>query len=186
MTNDIRQLPVRKNDRAFLRSAADQLVSRNRSYAQLTWISLHSLISPRPQHIRNGLSIGVLSRFLLDEFGDSGLATVRIADHELRWRLYVAMSAVRPEEVIPDLGPSGELSASSWRPWLSVSRPRFASRRRNHLSVATRVGHRRVCHARQAGWQIESGNPPTFFKLMRTSVAGSGAALVIANHIVHQ
>jgi DNA-binding transcriptional LysR family regulator len=76
-------------------------------------------IATTTTHIRNGLGIGFLSRFLLDDFGDCGLATVRIADHELRWRLYVAISAIRPtspatralfsliEEMIPDLGPSG-------------------------------------------------------------------------------
>jgi DNA-binding transcriptional LysR family regulator len=70
-------------------------------------------------HIRNGLGIGFLSRFILDEIGDSGLATVRISDYDLCWRLYVAMSAVRPpgaatralfsliEEMIPDRGASG-------------------------------------------------------------------------------
>jgi DNA-binding transcriptional LysR family regulator len=69
--------------------------------------------------IRNGLGIGFLSRFILDEIGDSGLATVRISDYDLCWRLYVAMSAVRPpgaatralfsliEEMIPDRGASG-------------------------------------------------------------------------------
>ena len=67
-------------------------------------------------HIRNGIGIGFLSRFILDEIGDAGLATVRISDHDICWRLYVAMSAVRPtgaatravfsliEEMIPDLG----------------------------------------------------------------------------------
>jgi len=66
-------------------------------------------------HIRNGLGIAFLSRFILDEIGDDGLATVRISDYDLCWRLYVAMSAVRPpgaatravfsmiEETIPDL-----------------------------------------------------------------------------------
>lgn len=69
-------------------------------------------------HIRNGLGIGFLSRFILDEIGDSGLATVRISDYDLCWRLYVAISAVRPpgaatravfsmiEEMIPDRGAS--------------------------------------------------------------------------------
>ncbi len=47
-------------------------------------------------HIRNGIGIGFLSRFILDEIGDDGLATVRIADHDMCWRLYAAMSAVRP------------------------------------------------------------------------------------------
>ncbi|BBX64906.1 LysR family transcriptional regulator [Mycobacterium saskatchewanense] len=67
-------------------------------------------------HIRNGIGIGFLSRFILDEIGDDGLATVRIADQDLCWRLYVAMSAVRPpsaaaravfsliEQMIPDRG----------------------------------------------------------------------------------
>ncbi|MEE6178722.1 LysR family transcriptional regulator [Mycobacterium sp. 050134] len=70
-------------------------------------------------HIRNGIGIGFLSRFILDEIGDHGLATVRIADQDLCWRLYVAMSAVRPpgaatravfsliEEMIPDRGAPG-------------------------------------------------------------------------------
>ncbi len=72
-------------------------------------------IATTATHIRNGLGIGFLSRFILDEIGDSGLATVRISDHAICWRLYVAMSAVRPtsaatravfrliEEMIPDL-----------------------------------------------------------------------------------
>ena len=73
-----------------------------------------------PTHIRRGLGIGFLSRFTLDEIGGSGLATVRIADYDLRWCLYVAMSAIRPasaatralfsliEATIPDRGaPSG-------------------------------------------------------------------------------
>ncbi|OBF59355.1 LysR family transcriptional regulator [Mycobacterium sp. 852002-50816_SCH5313054-b] len=47
-------------------------------------------------HIRNGIGIGFLSRFILDEIDDSGLATVRISDQEICWRLYVAMSAARP------------------------------------------------------------------------------------------
>ncbi len=69
-------------------------------------------------HIRNGIGIGFLSRFILDEIGDSGLATVRISDQEICWRLYVARSAVRPpsaatravfsliEEMIPGRGAS--------------------------------------------------------------------------------
>jgi DNA-binding transcriptional LysR family regulator len=72
-----------------------------------------------PTHIRNGMGIAFLSWFVLDEIGDSGLTTVRIADYDLRWCLYVAMSATRPtspatralfslfEEMIPGLGPSG-------------------------------------------------------------------------------
>ncbi|SPM29237.1 DNA-binding transcriptional regulator, LysR family [Mycobacterium terramassiliense] len=71
-------------------------------------------IGTTASHIRNGLGIGFLSRFILDEIGDSGLATVRISDHDICWRLYVAMSALRPasaatravfsliEEMIPE------------------------------------------------------------------------------------
>lgn len=71
-------------------------------------------IATTATHIRNGLGIGFLSRFILDEIGDSGLATVRIADYDLCWRLYVATSVLRPpgaatravlsliEEMIPD------------------------------------------------------------------------------------
>lgn len=47
-------------------------------------------------HIRNGLGIGFLSQFLLDEIGESGLATLRVTDDELLWRLYIATSATRP------------------------------------------------------------------------------------------
>jgi DNA-binding transcriptional LysR family regulator len=47
-------------------------------------------------HIRNGLGIGFLSQFILDEIGDSGLAKLRITDGELLWRLYIATSATRP------------------------------------------------------------------------------------------
>ncbi len=47
-------------------------------------------------HIRNGLGIGFLSQFLLDDVGEAGLATLRIADDELLWRLYIATSATRP------------------------------------------------------------------------------------------
>lgn len=73
-------------------------------------------IATTASHIRNGLGIGFLSRFILDEIGDSGLATVRVSDQELCWRLYVAMSALRPvspatravfsliEEMIPGRG----------------------------------------------------------------------------------
>ena len=53
-------------------------------------------IATTATHIRNGLGLGFLSRFILDEVGDSGLVTVPIADYDLCWRLYVAMSAVRP------------------------------------------------------------------------------------------
>lgn len=73
-------------------------------------------IATTATHVRNGLGIGFLSRFMLDEIGDDGLATLRISDYDICWRLYVAMSAVRPpsaatravfsliEEMIPDLG----------------------------------------------------------------------------------
>jgi DNA-binding transcriptional LysR family regulator len=47
-------------------------------------------------HIRNGLGIGFLSQFILDEIGESGLVTVHVADCELLWRLHVATSAARP------------------------------------------------------------------------------------------
>ncbi|BBZ46143.1 LysR family transcriptional regulator [Mycobacterium parmense] len=47
-------------------------------------------------YIRNGLGIGFLSWSILDEIDDSGLATVKIADHDMQWRLYVATSAMRP------------------------------------------------------------------------------------------
>jgi DNA-binding transcriptional LysR family regulator len=47
-------------------------------------------------HIRNGLGIGFLSQFLLDAIGESGLATLRVTDDELLWRLYIATSAARP------------------------------------------------------------------------------------------
>ncbi|WP_231964168.1 LysR family transcriptional regulator [Mycobacterium sp. E2699] len=75
-------------------------------------------IATTATHIRNGIGIGFLSRFILDEIGDDGLATVRISDQEICWRLYVAMSAVRPtsaatravfsliEEMIPEPGAS--------------------------------------------------------------------------------
>lgn len=73
-------------------------------------------IATTATHIRNGLGIGFLSRFILDDIGDSDLVTVRISDYDLCWRLYVATSAVRPasaatrvvlsliEEMIPDRG----------------------------------------------------------------------------------
>lgn len=76
-------------------------------------------IATTATHVRNGIGIGFLSRFILDEIGDDGLATVRIADHDIWWRLYVAMSATRPasaatravfsliEEMIPDSGAPG-------------------------------------------------------------------------------
>ncbi|MGH3640732.1 MAG: LysR substrate-binding domain-containing protein [Mycobacterium sp.] len=46
-------------------------------------------------YIRNGLGIGFLSQFILDAIGETGLATVRIADRDLQWRLYVAALAAR-------------------------------------------------------------------------------------------
>lgn len=75
-------------------------------------------IATTATHVRNGLGIGFLSRFILDEIGDDGLATLRISDYDLCWRLYVAMSAARPpsaatravfsliEEMIPEPGAS--------------------------------------------------------------------------------
>lgn len=47
-------------------------------------------------HVRNGLGVAFLSEFFLDDLGGSGLATIRIADEELLWRLYLATSASRP------------------------------------------------------------------------------------------
>ena len=47
-------------------------------------------------YIRNRLGIGFLSWSLFDGIDDSGLVTVRVADCDLRWRLYVATSATRP------------------------------------------------------------------------------------------
>ena len=47
-------------------------------------------------HIRNGLGIGFLSWTILGEIDDRGLATVRVADSDLTWRLYVATSETRP------------------------------------------------------------------------------------------
>jgi DNA-binding transcriptional LysR family regulator len=76
-------------------------------------------IGTTASHIRNGVGLGFLSRSILDQVGDAGLATVPIADYDLRWWLYVAMSSVRPpsaaaravfaliEEMIPDQGASG-------------------------------------------------------------------------------
>jgi DNA-binding transcriptional LysR family regulator len=46
-------------------------------------------------YIRNGLGIGILGQFTLDDISGSGLATVRIADYDLQWRLFVARSATR-------------------------------------------------------------------------------------------
>jgi DNA-binding transcriptional LysR family regulator len=73
-------------------------------------------IATTATHVRNGLGIGFLSRFILDEIGDDGLATVRISDYDICWRLYAATSAIRPtsaatravfsliEEMIPARG----------------------------------------------------------------------------------
>ncbi len=47
-------------------------------------------------YIRNRLGIGFLSWSMFDGIDDSGLVTVRVADCDLRWRLYVAASATRP------------------------------------------------------------------------------------------
>lgn len=47
-------------------------------------------------YIRNGLGIGLLSWTILDDIDDSGLTTVRIADYDLEWRLFVTTSALRP------------------------------------------------------------------------------------------
>jgi DNA-binding transcriptional LysR family regulator len=46
-------------------------------------------------YIRHGLGIGFLSQFILDGIGQTGLATLRIADCDLQWRLYVAALATR-------------------------------------------------------------------------------------------
>jgi DNA-binding transcriptional LysR family regulator len=46
-------------------------------------------------YIRNGLGIGILGQFILDDINGSGLATVRICDYDLQWRLFVARSATR-------------------------------------------------------------------------------------------
>ncbi len=76
-------------------------------------------IGTTASHIRNGIGIGFLSRFILDQIGDEGLRTVRVADQDLCWRLYIARSAVRPagdaaravfslvEEMIPPVGVAG-------------------------------------------------------------------------------
>ncbi|ORA17236.1 LysR family transcriptional regulator [Mycobacterium arosiense] len=45
--------------------------------------------------IRKGLGIGFLSWSILEGIDSSGLASVRIAGHDLQWRLYVATSANR-------------------------------------------------------------------------------------------
>lgn len=48
------------------------------------------------RYIRNRLGIGFLSWSILDDIDDSGLATVRIAEFDLEWRLFVTTSALRP------------------------------------------------------------------------------------------
>lgn len=45
--------------------------------------------------IRKGLGIGFLSWSILEGIDSSGLISVRIAGHDLQWRLYVATSATR-------------------------------------------------------------------------------------------
>ncbi len=45
--------------------------------------------------IRKGLGIGFLSWSILEGIDNSGLVSVRITGHDLRWRLYVATSATR-------------------------------------------------------------------------------------------
>jgi DNA-binding transcriptional LysR family regulator len=47
-------------------------------------------------YIRNGLGIGLMSWTILEDIDDSGLATVRISDYDLEWRLFVTTSALRP------------------------------------------------------------------------------------------
>jgi DNA-binding transcriptional LysR family regulator len=47
-------------------------------------------------YIRNGLGIGLLSWTILEDIDDAGLATVRIADYDLQWRLFVTTTALRP------------------------------------------------------------------------------------------
>ncbi|QIS19940.1 LysR family transcriptional regulator [Nocardia terpenica] len=46
--------------------------------------------------IRAGMGIGFLAQFILDTVGSTGLTTVRIADLDLQWRLYIATPAARP------------------------------------------------------------------------------------------
>lgn len=46
-------------------------------------------------YIRNGLGIGFLSQFILEGISGAGLATLRIADCDLQWRLCVAALATR-------------------------------------------------------------------------------------------
>ena len=71
-------------DRAFASAGVDRTIT-------LEVVNLGTI----PTHIRNGLGIGFLSWSILDEIDDSGLVTVRIADYDLEWRLYVATSAIR-------------------------------------------------------------------------------------------
>ncbi|MGD1109549.1 MAG: LysR substrate-binding domain-containing protein [Mycobacterium sp.] len=47
-------------------------------------------------YIRNGLGIGLLTWTILEDIDDSGLATVRIADYDFEWRLFVTTTALRP------------------------------------------------------------------------------------------
>ncbi|WP_256250282.1 LysR family transcriptional regulator [Mycobacterium malmoense] len=53
-------------------------------------------ISTAAVYIRKGLGIGFLSWSIFDDIDDSGLVTVRIADYDLQWRLYVATCVTRP------------------------------------------------------------------------------------------
>jgi DNA-binding transcriptional LysR family regulator len=46
-------------------------------------------------YIRHGLGIGFLHQFIFDDVSETGLATLRIADDDLQWRLYVAALATR-------------------------------------------------------------------------------------------
>jgi DNA-binding transcriptional LysR family regulator len=50
-------------------------------------------------YIRNGLGIGFIGEFILGGVSETGLATVRITDHDLQWRLYVATLASLPPSV---------------------------------------------------------------------------------------
>ncbi|QZA20262.1 hypothetical protein K3U93_20520 [Mycobacterium malmoense] len=54
-------------------------------------------------YIRKGLGIGFLSWSIFDDIDDSGLATVRIADHDLQRRWYVATCATRPPSALLSL-----------------------------------------------------------------------------------
>jgi DNA-binding transcriptional LysR family regulator len=46
-------------------------------------------------YVRHGLGIGFLGQFMLDGINQTGLTTLRIADFDLQWRLYVAALATR-------------------------------------------------------------------------------------------